>query len=220
VGGSTNWLDEQVRYYRHRAAEYDATTPQPGDARKEHEEVALEALRRFEPRGRALEIACGTGRWTAELVPYADSITALDASPEMLAIARQRVRGVRVRFVEADVFSWEPDAVYDVVFFAAWLSHVPSSHFERFWDLVRRCLDPGGRVFFLDEGRHDSWPEEFVDPAAGVVRRRLLDGSEHLAIKVLWEPAELERRLRERGWEIRVTRAGPLYWGQSGPEPA
>ena len=47
VGGSTNWLEEQVRYYRHRAAEYDATAPQPGDPRKEHEAVALEALHRM-----------------------------------------------------------------------------------------------------------------------------------------------------------------------------
>jgi trans-aconitate methyltransferase len=35
----------------------------------------------------------------------------------MLAIAASRVPdGARVRFVEADLFTWEPDRRYDVVF--------------------------------------------------------------------------------------------------------
>ncbi|MDP9343756.1 MAG: class I SAM-dependent methyltransferase [Actinomycetota bacterium] len=213
MGDSPDWLAEQVDYYRRRAGEYDATVRPPGDPLAEQDRVLRGALREFEPRGRVLELARGTGLYTRELVPFADSITALDASPEMLDAARRRVRSPTVRFLHADVFSWEPDGRYDVVFFSFWLSHVPPRHFERFWDRVAAFLAPGGRVFFMDEGRHTHWQEEFVDEAAGVVRRQLLDGSEHHAIKVLWDAAELQRRLGELGWNVSVTRADAFYWG-------
>ena len=220
MGGSLNWLQKQVEYYRRRAPEYDATMRPAVDSLKEQEAVLLAALREFEPKGRVLEIACGTGFYTMELVPFADAITAVDASPEMLAIARSRVDSERVQFVEADVFTWEPDGQYDVVFFSFWLSHVPPSHFERFWGRMATFLRPGGRVFFMDEGRHTPWLDEYVDEAAGVVRRELQDGTEHFAIKVLWDAAELEERLRSMGWNIVVNGAGALYWGHGGRSSA
>jgi len=216
MAGSSDWLERQVEYYGRRAGEYDATAKVSDHRLAEQEGALLTALRAFDPRGRVLEIACGTGRYTRELVPFADSITALDASPEMLDLARRRVRDERVRFVRADVFSWEPDGPYDVVFFSFWLSHVPPTHFERFWERVAAFLAPGGRVLFIDEGRHSHWQEEFVDEAAGAVRRELLDGSEHFAVKVLWDGAELERRLRSLGWDISVWVADAFYWGHGG----
>jgi hypothetical protein len=51
---------------------------------------------------------------------------------EMLAIAAAQVSGERVRFVQADLFTWTPDRRYDVVFFGFWLSHVPFERFESF----------------------------------------------------------------------------------------
>lgn len=77
-------------------------------------------------------------------------LTVVDASPEMLAMNRQRVRDPRVRYVTADLFEWQPDRVYDVVFFGFWLSHVPPDRFAPFWLLVNRCLAPGGRAIFVD----------------------------------------------------------------------
>ena len=69
----------------------------------------------------------------------------------MLAIAAARVRDDRVRFVQADLFTWVPDRRYDVVFFGFWLSHVPPGRFESFWTLVAGCLKEDGRVFFADD---------------------------------------------------------------------
>ncbi|MGN9788245.1 class I SAM-dependent methyltransferase [Nonomuraea sp. ZG12] len=76
------------------------------------------ALDAFRPTGSLLELACGPGRWTAQLLQHATDVTAVDASPEMLAIASTRVgEDERVRFVSADLFRWQPDRCYDVVFF-------------------------------------------------------------------------------------------------------
>src|SRR5690348_4261353 len=116
-------LAEQVAYYRAVAAEYDshALTGVESSARELHD-----ALDTFAPRGEVLELACGPGAWTAQLLVHADRVTAVDAAPEMLARARARVGDdPRVDFVEADIFGWRPDRRYDVVFFGFWLSHVP-----------------------------------------------------------------------------------------------
>jgi demethylmenaquinone methyltransferase/2-methoxy-6-polyprenyl-1,4-benzoquinol methylase len=207
-------LHDQILYYRRRAGEYDRTAKPVEDSLAEQGNRLRAALRAFAPTGRVLEIACGTGLYTVELVPFADEITALDASPEMLELARARVPSPKVQFVQADVFAWSPEGTYDVVFFSFWLSHVPSTHFERFWDIVGLCLAPEGRVFFMDEGRHFHWREDFLDERVGVVRRRLQNGSEHRAVKVLWDPRELEERLRGLGWDVACTSTGAFYWGR------
>jgi SAM-dependent methyltransferase len=206
-------IEEQIQYYRVRAAEYDDTAKPTADTLAEQGHALRAAMRAFAPRGRVVEFACGTGLYTEDLVPFAEEITAIDASPEMLELARARISSPKIRFVEADVFSWTPDAAYDVVFFSFWLSHVPMTHFERFRDIVASSLAPEGRVFFMDEGRHFHWREEFVDESAGVVRRRLQDGSEHLAIKVLWDVGELKARLRDLGWDVECRSTGAFYWG-------
>jgi len=66
------------------------------------------ALRKFEPRGKILELAGGTGIWTEKLLGYADRLTVVDASSEMLAINAKRVGSTRVRYLQADLFAWTP----------------------------------------------------------------------------------------------------------------
>src|SRR4051794_11330988 len=82
------------------------------------------ALDRFVPSGDVLELACGPGSWTARLLRDARTVTAVDAAPEMLALARDRVADPRVKFVCADLFTWRPDRRYDVVFFEARLAEL------------------------------------------------------------------------------------------------
>ncbi|MGQ0608511.1 MAG: class I SAM-dependent methyltransferase, partial [Chloroflexota bacterium] len=150
-------LDDQVRYYRARAFEYDATTTPAGDPFAPHADATRAALRAFEPTGDVLELAAGTGQWTRILAEYATTLIALDASEEMLEANRAKVADPAVRYLVADLFAWEPPQTYDVVLFGNFMSHVPVAAFDRFWALVARCLRPGGRVFFVDEGDHGIW---------------------------------------------------------------
>jgi SAM-dependent methyltransferase len=202
---------EQIDYYHRRANEYDATSTSEGDALERQGLRLEEALRDFRPEGRVLELACGTGTWTRHLIRYADELTAVDSSAEMIQLASAKVGDGKVQFVESDIFSWRPRQTYDVVFFANWLSHVPSTRFEAFWSLVRDCLDDRGRVFFIDESQ-DAWRnEEWLDE--NLVLRRLRDGSTHRVIKVFWSPAELEKRLRGLAWDAKVESTGYFLWG-------
>jgi SAM-dependent methyltransferase len=202
-------LAEQRAYYRALAPDYlGQVLDLPGG-----EELAG-AVEDFRPEGSVLELACGPGTWTPQLLRHASDVTAVDASPEMLAIAASRVpAGAPVRFVEADLFAWEPDRRYDVVFMGFWLSHVPAELFESFWDRVASALVPGGRVFFADD--HYRTPEELIEgPASSVIERRTPGGAGYRIVKVPFEPADLQRRLRGLGWDITVTpTAGPFYWG-------
>jgi SAM-dependent methyltransferase len=205
-------LSEQVEYYRARAPEYDAgaldALEHPGG------EELDRALESFRPHGQVLELACGTGMWTAKLLRHAESVTAVDASPEMIEIALERIGGdERCGFVRADLFDWRPDRRYDVVVFGFWLSHVPPERFDAFWALVADCLLPGGRVFFADDA-YITDDERIDGEVPSVICRRLEDGSPFRAVKVAHSPAELQRRLADLGWAIEVHgTSGPFYWG-------
>ncbi|MDQ6841089.1 MAG: class I SAM-dependent methyltransferase, partial [Actinomycetota bacterium] len=107
-------LAEQISYYRALAPRY-LEGGLTGVAVAGAGEELVAALDEFAPTGDVLELACGPGTWTPQLLRHACSVTALDASPEMLAIASERVRDARVRFIEADIFGWKPDRRYDVV---------------------------------------------------------------------------------------------------------
>lgn len=201
-------LDEQVTYYRAISADYlHHVLDMPGG------EELTRALEAFRPAGSVLELACGPGLWTGQLLRHATDVTAVDASPEMLAIAAARVGDERVRFIQADLFTWVPDRRYDVVFIGFWLSHVPPERFESFWSLVADGLKEEGRVFFADDWFHT--PDELVEgPASSTIRRRLDDGRSYRLVKVPHRPADLEERLGRLGWRIKVTpTAGPFYWG-------
>ena len=216
-------LAEQANYYRKRAGEYDDWWFRRGrydhgpDVNEQWFADAAEvqaALDRFEPVGEVLELACGTGLWTQRLVAHADRVTAVDGSPEMLALCRARVEESRVRYLRADLFAWEPDRAYDVCFFGFWLSHVPEERFQLFWEMVRRALEPDGRVFFVDSARHDlasAVDHKLSDPDDPTMLRRLGDGSEHRIVKRFYEPEPLRRRLAELGWRVEV-RTTPTFF--------
>ena len=198
-------LRAQAEYYRRRAEEYDATAY--GDLSAARERIAR-VLRRMQPTGSVLEIACGTGLWTEALAGVADSVLAIDVAPEALSIARGRARSANVMFESADIFSWTNDRRFDVIFFSAWLSHVPRSHFERFWGSLGRLLADEGRVLFVDE--HVPSPgqgrdkETYLSPAGEIVERRLADGSSHRIVKNFVDPEVLPGRLRELGWDCEI----------------
>lgn len=200
-------LGEQMAYYRAIANEYG---DHPIDAPGQPELVA--AFESFAIDGDVLELACGSGAWTERLAVSAASVTAVDASAEMIARARGVVDEDVVRFVTADIFSWSPPRRYDSVFFGFWLSHVPLQHFEWFWTLVSDCLEPEGRVFFVDDNHRTA--EELIEgPRSHTVERRLNNGVAYRAIKVPHDAAGLTVRLRELGWDFSVGSAGPFYWG-------
>jgi demethylmenaquinone methyltransferase/2-methoxy-6-polyprenyl-1,4-benzoquinol methylase len=165
-----------------------------------------------------LELACGTGAWTQSLVRHpVDSILAVDAAPEMLALHAERVVDARITRVTADLFTWQQAERFDFVTFAFWLSHVPPARFEAFWGLVADALAEGGRVFFVDQDERGlRYEQPTDDPDFPTVPRPLDNGRVMTAIKVYHRPEELGERLAGLGWHTHLERvSNGLFWGEA-----
>ena len=221
-------LAEQLAYYRARAREYDKWFRREGlhdlgeelNARWRRElDGVHSALDAFAPRGDVLELAHGTGEWTIRLAESATRVVGVDAAPEMhdLALAKLQDAGKsNVELRVEDLFSWQPDRDFDVVFFAFWLSHVPESHTDRFWRSVHDALRPGGRLFLVDatsavvEGNvmHGSQPP---DRESATEHRRLEDGREFRIVKRSFDPDGLARQLREHGLDLSFVETGEFF---------
>jgi demethylmenaquinone methyltransferase/2-methoxy-6-polyprenyl-1,4-benzoquinol methylase len=208
---SERLLASQRTYYDLRAPDYGELSC-PSDRRIRGMipiELARRAVHDAALDGDVVELACGPGLFTAELARRARSVTAVDASPRMLERNRREASAPNVTYIEADLFNWAPDRVYDAVFFGFWLSHVPTVRFDQLWALVGVCIRGDGRVVFVDEyDRATSSDETKVVDDTPAASRRLSDGRSFDIVKLYWAPDDLERHLRDLGWDIHVRPAG------------
>ncbi len=223
--GDEGILHEQKQYYRARAGEYDEWFQRLGRYDKGQDnkkrwfsqtEEVRKALDEFTPAGRVLELACGTGSWTGQLAHHADSVLAVDSSPEVLEINRQKTNAENVSYIEADLFEWRPGEKFDVVAFGFWLTHVPPEKFEWFWDLLRDCLNPGGRVFLVDSlyTPESTAENNKLGAEDEIVRtRELNDGRTFRIVKVFYDAKSLTEKLAAVGWQadMRQTQDFFLY---------
>lgn len=105
----------------------------------------LHALVGDAPLGRALDLACGTGMSTVALSDLAAFVVGVDASPEMLGVARRAPNcGYLLAHAEHLPF---PDAFFDA---ATCCSGVHWFDQLSFFDELRRVLRPGGWVGLYD----------------------------------------------------------------------
>jgi ubiquinone/menaquinone biosynthesis C-methylase UbiE len=172
-----------------RASVYDRLRPYDDNGR----EVAETLIREADLAGRrVLDIGCGTGRFLAELAPIAKA-WGVDASPEMLEVARSRagVAGLKLGTAEALPFKdgWFERATMWLV---AHLVDRPRAFAE-----ARRVLAADGRfaVATFDPSYFDVfWLNELFPTMEAADRARFPTAP------------ELEETLREAGFEPRLLR--------------
>ncbi len=123
-------------------------------------------LAQLAPAARILELGCGAGGDTAEMLAQGFDVRATDGSPEMAAVAAKRLG----RPVDTLLFH-ELDAVaaYDGVWANACLLHVPRDQLAHVLSLICRALKPGG-VFFAsykegEEGGRDALDRYYNYPS-------------------------------------------------------
>lgn len=103
--------------------------------------------------GPILELAAGSGRITRPLLALGRPLTAVDSSPEMLAMLKEKAdtkafnpRDVKVELVEADMSRFEIDGGFGCVVLGA--SSITLLDPAGRWELFRRvreCLTPDGQ---------------------------------------------------------------------------
>lgn len=216
-------LEEMKVYYQERAREYDEWFYHQGrydrgpelNARwfAEADEV-FAALDSFQLTGDVLELAPGTGIWTERLVRTAATVTAVDASPEMIEVNRAKVASERVSYVLADIFAWRAERAFDAVFFGFWISHVPLERLDNFLRSVAGMLRPGGKVFFVDGRREPTSTainHQLPTQGSQVMTRLLNDGRAFEIVKNFYDPADLAARCSRAGLDVTV-RETALYF--------
>jgi SAM-dependent methyltransferase len=181
-----------------------------------------------EPPIDLLDLACGEGRHSIALAQGGFNVIGLDASDELLALARAQAaaQGVAVSFVAGDMRTIPYSDCFDAVInmFTAF-GYFSEDENQAVLEGIARALKPGGRLIMelahrdaaisnfqahdwyeLDDGAI-VWVQRHFDVVRGTLtsidRWRELDGSEHeRAHRIrLYTPTELATMLRYAGLE-------------------
>ena len=197
-----------IAYYSQRAHEYERIYQKP----ERLADLALLRvhLRRAVAGRRVLELACGTGFWTAAIADCADAIHATDASEEVLEIARaKQLDSTRVTFALGDAYHPAVrSADFDAGLAFFWWSHIPRARLEGFLVPFHAELKAGARVVFADNRfvPGSSTPIYRTDADGNTYQlRRLDDGSTHEVLKNFPSADEFRSVLAPYSENIEVT---------------
>ena len=215
------WTVEELRRrYDAFARWYDLAEALP-------ELLLLRRLRRAllrAARGEVLEVAAGTGR-NLPFYPPGCTLTLVDISPGMLAVARRRAarlgRPVRCAVMDAQALAF-PDRSFDTVVSTLSTCTFPDP-IAALREMGRVCR-PEGRILLLEHGRSDRpWLGRWQD-------RRAAAHARHLGCHWNREPLELVRAaglgvLAHRRTGLAMVHAieaspGPAQGGQESAPPA
>ena len=98
---------------------------------------------------RALEIGCGKGAFSRCLSRHAESVLALDLSPKMIRVARQRsTEYPNIEYRVGNALTWDfPEGEFDCIVSIATLHHLP---LENILQKMKIALKSGGMLMVLD----------------------------------------------------------------------
>ena len=145
MANSTSMID----YYQERAPEYEEFYHRP--ERQAEQALVIDWLASEVVDRTILEIACGTGFWTAIAAPKARCIQATDFNSAPMAIAQDKDLGEHVQFLQADAYDLPDfDVSFDCGMAHFWWSHVLIADQQRFLSGFVSKLESGARVLMID----------------------------------------------------------------------
>ena len=116
----------------------------------------------------ALDVACGTGDMAVELLKRGCSVTGIDLSEEMLAIARRKAAEANFQLANAEALPFD-DASFDAVTSAFGIRNFV--HLDKGLAEMARVLKSGGRMVILEMSTPDS---ALVRPFYNLYTRRII----------------------------------------------
>jgi demethylmenaquinone methyltransferase/2-methoxy-6-polyprenyl-1,4-benzoquinol methylase len=196
-----------AKYYAERACESERIYAKPerqGDLRR-----LREFLESAFVGDDVLELACGTGYWTAIVAHSASSILATDLNEEVLAVARSKsIDPERVTFQRTDAYLLPAlERKFTAGLAAFWWSHVPKARLSNFLRGFHSVFSPGAKIVFFDniyvEG--SSTPISHIDESGNTYQdRRLENGSVHQVLKNFPSESELRGAVDGVAVEVKV----------------
>ena len=141
---------------------------------------------------RAVDLGCGSGRFTVVLAERFDQVIGVDISEPLIAIARLRRSRPNIEYRVQDLRSFHDAEGFDLIFSSTTLHHVPD--LPAALTHVRGLLKPHGRIVLIDN----------VAPRPTVARWR------HIAGAVQRFPDDVLRLgRRDAAWLLKFQISGP-----------
>jgi ubiquinone/menaquinone biosynthesis C-methylase UbiE len=140
----------------HKASQYDIHTGLMGLGVNRSNSRMIIEMAKIKLGDKVLDVGCGTGSLTLTAKTYAgasDSVYGIDASPEMIEVARKKAKRSRseavfeVGLIEKLPY---PEASFDVVISRLVIHHLPDDLKRRGFAEIFRVLKPGGLFFLAD----------------------------------------------------------------------
>jgi SAM-dependent methyltransferase len=150
TSSDTGRIDREIGHGRRLAARGAETAwgwaSPAGQVRARRRAALIARGANLGPASVALEVGCGTGLFTALFLESGCALRAIDVSPDLLAIARQR--GLpRVEFEEAPLETYAQGELFDAVIGSSVLHHLD---LPVAFHAMLRLLKPGGVMSFAE----------------------------------------------------------------------
>ena len=110
----------------------------------------------FKPKGKLLDIGCGSGWLSLSFAERGMSVIGIDVSQEQINAAneiKKRKCKTNLQFECADFIDWynlKYLSYFDSVFVSAFMHHLPKAELEQIIAKIASVLKPGGKVFMYE----------------------------------------------------------------------
>lgn len=143
----------------------------------------------IKPEERVLELGCGTGYFTREIIKTGASVIAIDISPDLLAIAHKDNNYPNVSFCEENAYQMSfPNESFNCVIGSSVLHHL---NIEKAISEIYRVLKPGGFIAFTEPNMMN--PQIALQKNIPWLKRKLGDSPDETAF-FRWQVLQLLKK--------------------------
>lgn len=155
-----------------------------------------------------LEIACGTGYWTAMIARVARSVMATDLNRSMITEAERLLSGCgNVRFSEADAYSLKNiNSLFSGAVSVLWWCHVPKGSIPVFLNTLHSKLKPGARVLHVCQLEDLDSINHMIDPNGDAIALRKAEERVYKIVKNIPSEAYLRELLGNAARDVEYSR--------------
>jgi SAM-dependent methyltransferase len=114
----------------------------------------LRVVERPTPRGHALDVGCGAGRWSRLLRDHGFAVTGVDVQDVLLEA--NRVRFPDIEFIVSSIQEFDSETRFNLLSSVTVLQHLPFEEQEVAIRNLRRLANPGAHFIALENIRHQS----------------------------------------------------------------